>query len=103
MSDKETEEIPLRKTPRQKFEKRVLNYGGCSSIDGEEFEAFDSEESAKDHMVKLARKSRENRGEELSEMEEQLLRSQNFFMEPPRSKSSTSRKGGICFVYTDNA
>lgn len=49
--------------------------------DGEEYEIYDSEEAAKDRMVSIARQSREENDEELSEMEEQLLRTQDSFME----------------------
>ena len=49
--------------------------------DGEEYEIYDSEEAAKDRMVAIARQSREENDEELSEMEEQLLRTQDSFME----------------------
>lgn len=49
--------------------------------DGEEDEIYDSEEAAKDRMVSIARQSREENDEELSEMEEQLLRTQDSFME----------------------
>lgn len=49
--------------------------------DGEEYEVYDSEVSAKDRMVSIARQSREENDEELSEMEEQLLRTQDSFME----------------------
>ena len=49
--------------------------------DGEEYEVYDSEVSAKDRMVSIARPSREENDEELSEMEEQLLRTQDSFME----------------------
>lgn len=49
--------------------------------DGEEYEVYDSEVSAKDRMVAIARQSREENDEELSEMEEQLLRTQDSFME----------------------
>ena len=49
--------------------------------DGEEYEIYDSEEAAKDRMVSIARQSREENDEELSEMEEQLLRTHDSFME----------------------
>ena len=49
--------------------------------DGEEYEVYDSEVSAKDRIVSIARQSREENDEELSEMEEQLLRTQDSFME----------------------
>ena len=49
--------------------------------EGEEYEVYDSEVSAKDRMVAIARQSREENDEELSEMEEQLLRTQDSFME----------------------
>ena len=51
--------------------------------DGEKYEVYDSEVSAKDRMVAIARQSREENDEELSEMEEQLLRTQEAFMEGP--------------------
>ena len=44
--------------------------------DGEEYEIYDSEESAKDRLIELTRQS-----EDISEMHEQLIRSQGFFME----------------------
>lgn len=45
---------------------------------GEEYEIYDSEEDAKDRLIELARQS-----EDISEMYEQLIRSQGFFMENP--------------------
>lgn len=44
--------------------------------DGEEYEIYDSEEDAKDRLIELARQS-----EDISEMYEQLIRSQGFFVE----------------------
>lgn len=44
--------------------------------DGEEYEIYDSEEDAKDRLIELARQS-----EDISEMREQLIRSQGFFEE----------------------
>lgn len=44
--------------------------------DGEEYEVYDSEKDAKDRLIELARQS-----EDISEMHEQLIRSQGFFME----------------------